>query len=59
MYSDINNVALKVATRSDLGLVERLEPRTNCKEQQLHAPKVCSLYLHAMAMFLTIQVNEV
>ena len=47
MYSDINNVALKVATRSDLGLVERLEPRTNCKEQQLQAPKVCSLYLHA------------
>ena len=32
MYSDINNVALKVAARSDPSLVEKLEHPTNCKE---------------------------
>ena len=47
MYSDINNVALKVAARSNPSLVEKLEHPTNGKEQRLEAPKVCSLYLHA------------
>ena len=45
MYSDINNVALKVAIQRDPALASQVEVQDRTNKSKKCSPKVCSLYL--------------